>query len=61
MMHRNIPKLKCTQNELEDALRLENDICEIRGTKFGKQLLKFVRKRRRIVNGVIKKSEKEML
>lgn len=57
----NIHKLKCTQNELEDALHLEIDICEIRDTKFGKRLLKSVRKRRRIVNGVVKKADKEIL
>ena len=61
MMHRNIGKLKHTQNELEDAVRLEIDICEIRDTKFGKQLLKSVRKRRRIVNGIVKKAEKDIL
>ena len=60
-MHRNIPKLKCTQHELEDALCLEIDIKEIKDTKYGNQLLKYLRKRRKIVNGVVKKSEKDML
>lgn len=61
MMHRNIRKIKHTQNELEDALRLETDTKEIKDTKYGKQLLKYLRKRRRVVNFVIKKSEKEIL
>jgi hypothetical protein len=61
MMHKNMEKLKCTQNELEDALCLEVDIKEIKDTKYGNQLLKYLRKRRKIVNGVIKKTEKEKL
>ena len=61
MFYKIVNYFRDTQNELEDALRLEIDICEIRNTKFGKQLLKSVRKRRRIVNGVIKKTEKETL
>lgn len=61
MMHRNIIKLKDTQNELEDALCLEIGMDEVKNTKYGNQLLKYLRKRRRTVNGIIKKSEKEML
>ena len=60
-MHRNITKLKCTQNELEDALCLEVDIKEIKDTKYGNQILKYLRKRRRIVNGIVKNSEKDIL
>ena len=40
--------LEC-QNELEDAIRLETTPEEIKETKFGKDLLKYVRRRGRLV------------
>lgn len=42
------------QNELEDAIRLETTPDEIKETKYGRQLLKYVRKRHRRINLAIK-------
>lgn len=47
-------KLQDSQYELEDALRMEINYDEAKETKEGKRLLKYVRKRRRIVNGISK-------
>lgn len=47
-------KLQDSQYELEEALRMEINYDEVKETKDGKKLLKYVRKRRRIVNIVSK-------
>ena len=46
--------LKQIQQELEDALKLEIDYEQIKDTKDGKKLLKFLRKRRRIIDNISK-------
>lgn len=47
-------KLQDSQYELEDALRMEINYDEIKETKYGKNLLSYLRKRHHIVDGVIK-------
>lgn len=47
-------KLQNSQSELEEALRMEINYDEVKETKEGKKLLKYVRKRRHIVNGISK-------
>ena len=47
-------KLLEHQYELEDAIRLETSSEEIKETKFGKGLLKYVRRRSRIVRRCVK-------
>lgn len=47
-------QLQDSQYELEDALRIEINYDEVKETKEGKRLLRYVRKRRRIVNGILK-------
>lgn len=47
-------RIQDIQNELEDALRLEIEYAEVKETKDGKKLLRYLRKRRRAVNGVVK-------
>lgn len=47
-------KLKQIQQELEDALRLEADYEQVKETKEGKKLLSYLRKRRRVVNSIVK-------
>ena len=47
-------KLLEHQNELEDAIRLETSPEEIKETKFGKDLLKQVRRRGRLVRRCVK-------
>lgn len=42
------------QNSLEDALRLESIPEEVNETKEGKKLLKWLRRRRRVTNRVVK-------
>lgn len=42
------------QNELEDAIRLETTPEEIKETKFGKDLLKHVRRRGSLVRRCVK-------
>lgn len=42
------------QQELEDAIRMEINYDEVKETKYGKQLLKYIRKRHRITNLCIK-------
>ena len=42
------------QNELEDALRMESTPEEVKETKEGKRLLKYLRRRRRITNRLAK-------
>jgi hypothetical protein len=45
--------LEC-QNSLEDALRLESIPEEVNETKYGKKLLKWLRRRRRVTKRVVK-------
>lgn len=47
-------RIQDIQNELEDALRLEIEYAEVQETKDGKKLLRYLRKRRRVVNSTIK-------
>ena len=47
-------KLLESQASLEDALRLESIPEEVAGTKDGKRLLKWLRRRRRVVNRIVK-------
>ncbi len=47
-------KIQDIQNELEDALRLEIEYAEVQETKDGKKLLRYLRKRRRVVNSTVK-------
>ena len=49
-----IRKLRNYQQTLEDTLRLETTTEEIQETKYGKRLLKYVRRRRRAVDRVVK-------
>lgn len=42
------------QDSLEDALRLESTPEEVKETKDGKKLLKWLRHRRRVINRVVK-------
>lgn len=46
------------QESLEDALRLESTPEEVKETKDGKKLLKWLRRRRRVVNSVVKNLSK---
>ena len=43
-------RLRNIQRELEEAIQLEVNYDEVKTTKEGKQLLKYIRKRRRITN-----------
>ena len=45
------------QNELEDALRMESTPEEVKETKEGKRILKYLRRRRRITNRLAKALE----
>jgi hypothetical protein len=47
-------RLSAYQNALEDALRLESTPKEVKETKEGKKLLRYVRWRRRIINFIAK-------
>lgn len=49
-----LKKLLECQNSLEDALRLESIPEEVKEIKDGKKLLKWLRRRRRITNRVVK-------
>lgn len=49
-----IRKLQAHQQSLEDALRVETTPEEIRETKYGRRLLKYVQRRHRAVNRVVK-------
>lgn len=42
------------QDSLEDALRLESTPEEVQETKDGKKLLKWLRRRRRVINRLVK-------
>lgn len=50
-----LSKMQDIQTELEDALRLEIEYAEVKETKDGKKLLNYLRKRRRVVNGAVKR------
>lgn len=43
-------KLYTIQRELEEAIKLEINYDEVKETKEGKKLLKYIRKRRKITN-----------
>lgn len=47
-------KLMNSQADLEDALRMEIEYDEVRGTKEAKQLLKWLRRRRKLVESFYK-------
>lgn len=49
-----LKKLLECQNSLEDALRLESIPEEVNETKEGKKLLKWLRRRHRVTNRVVK-------
>ena len=52
-----LKRLVQSQENFEDALRLEIDYNEVNNTKEGKQLLKWIRARRRAIDKFIKKFE----
>ena len=47
-------KLLAYQDDLEDALRLESTPEEVKQTKYGKKLLKWIRHRRRVTDRFVK-------
>lgn len=47
-------KIRAAQYDLEDALRMEIDYEDVKKTKEGKRLLKYLRRRHRIVDRFIK-------
>jgi hypothetical protein len=47
-------KLLENQDALEDALRLESTPEEVKETKYGRKLLRWIRRRRRVTNRVVK-------
>lgn len=47
-------KLLDNQDSLEDALRLESTPEEVKETKYGRKLLRWVKRRRRVTNRVVK-------
>ena len=49
-----LKKLLEYQDSLEDALRLESIPEEVKETKYGKKLLKWLRRRRRMTNRFVK-------
>ena len=49
-----IRRLQDYQETLEDMLRLETTPEEIKETKYGRRLLRYVRRRHRVVNRVVK-------
>lgn len=49
-----LTRLWASQDALEDALRLESTPEEIKETKEGKKLLKWLRRRRRITDRIAK-------
>jgi hypothetical protein len=50
-------RLLRTQEDYEDALRMEIDYADVRDTKEGKQLLKWIRARRKAVEKLIRNYE----
>lgn len=49
-----LSKLLENQDALEDALRLESTPEEVKETKYGRKLLRWVKRRRRVTNRVVK-------
>lgn len=49
-----LKKLLEQQNSLEDALRMESTPEEVKETKDGKKLLKWIRRRRRVMNRLVR-------
>lgn len=49
-----LSKLLDNQDSLEDALRLESTPEEVKETKYGRKLLRWVKRRRRVTNRVVK-------
>lgn len=47
-------KIQAIQYELEDALRMEIDYEDVKATKDGKRLFKYLRRRRRIIGRFLK-------
>ncbi len=47
-------KLLENQDALEDALRLESTPEEVKETKYGRKLLRWIRRRRRVTSRVVK-------
>lgn len=47
-------KLLENQDALEDALRLESTPEEVKETKYGRKLFRWIRRRRRVTNRVVK-------
>ena len=54
-------KIMDSQADLEDALRMEINYEDVRGTKEGKQLLKWLRRRRKLVESFYKCIGKELV
>lgn len=54
-------KIMDSQADLEDALRMEINYEDVRGTKEGKQLLKWLRRRRKLVELFYKRVGKECI
>ena len=52
-------KLLACQDDLEDALRLESTPEEIKQTKYGKKLYKWIKRRRRVIDRFVKVNLKE--
>ena len=49
-----LKRLRTSQDDLEDALRLESTPEEVKETKEGKMLLRWLRRRRRMTNRLAK-------
>ena len=49
-----LKQLWASQDALEDALRLESTPEEVKETKEGKKLLRWLRRRRRLANRLVK-------
>lgn len=49
-----LSKLLDNQDSLEDALRLESTPEEVKETKYGRKLFRWIRRRRRVTNRVVK-------
>ena len=54
-------KIMDSQADLEDALRMEINYEDVRGTQEGKQLLKWLRRRRKLVESFYKRVGKECI
>ena len=49
-----LKRLRASQDALEDALRLESTPEEVKETKDGKKLLRWIRRRRRVTDRLTK-------